>query len=112
MDIAFASRKLQKACADEASLLHAWGPNLGPRVGRRLQELGAFENLADVPTVPPHRRHQLKGDRHEQFAVNLDGQMRLVFEVANDPIPRRADGGIDLPKVNAIRILDVVDYHE
>lgn len=87
MEITFARRQLQKDCTDEAC-------------------------LADVPTVPPYRRHQLKGDRHEQFAVNLGGQMRLVFDVANDPIPRRADGGLDLLRVSAIRILDVVDYHE
>jgi len=34
-----------------------------------------------------------------------------VFGVANDPVPRREDGGIDLERVTAIRILEVVDYH-
>jgi hypothetical protein len=60
MEITFASRKLQKACQDEKSLSREWGPQLGRRVGRRLQELGAFEALGDVPVTPPFRRHQLK----------------------------------------------------
>ena len=112
MKIVLSTRKLQKACQDERSLSHRWGPRLGPRVGQRLQELAAFENLGDVPTAPPFRRHQLAGNRDEQFAVNLDGKWRLVFDTANDPVPRRADGGIDLGLVTAIRILEVVDYHD
>jgi len=112
MKVEFATRKLQKACEDVRRLSLRWGPQLGPRVGRRLQELAAFETLEDVPTSPPFRRHQLAADRDEQFAVNLDGKMRLVFDTANDPVPRRADGGIDLGLVTAIRILEVVDYHD
>ena len=110
MEISFATRKLQKACQDEKSLRRAWGA-AGPVVGRRLTELAAFDVLGHVPTTPPWRRHQLKGDRDEQFAVNVGTSLRLVFEVADDPIPRRDDGGIDLHGVTAIRILEVVDYH-
>jgi proteic killer suppression protein len=112
MKVEFATRKLQKACEDLRGLSRRWGPRLGARVGRRLQELAAFETLEDVPTAPPFRRHQLAANRDEQFAVNLDGKMRLVFDVANDPVPKRADGGIDLGLVTAIRILEVVDYHD
>ena len=71
--------------------------------------VAAFERSV---TSLPFRRHQLAADRDEQFAVNLDGKMRLVFDIANDPVPRRADGGIDLGLVTAIRILEVVDYHD
>jgi len=112
MKVMLATRKLQKACQDERSLSQRWGPRLGPRVGKRLQELAAFETLEDVPTAPPFRRHQLAGNRDEQFAVNLDGRWRLVIDVDNDPVPRRADGGIDLGLVTAIRILEVVNYHD
>lgn len=111
MQMFFATRKLQKACMDEKSLRRAWG-KAGLRVGRRLTELAAFELLAHVPTAPPFRRHQLKGDRDEQFAVDVSKNHRLVFEVANDPAPRRNDGGIDLQRVTAIRILEVADYHD
>lgn len=110
MKISFATRKLQRACQDEKSLRRTWG-EAGIRLGRRLTELAAFELLAQVPTAPPFRRHQLKGDRDEQFAVDVGKSLRLVFEVANDPIPRRDDGGVDLDRVTAIRILEAVDYH-
>ena len=110
MEISFATRKLQKACQDQRSLRRTWG-EAGVLVGRRLVELDAFEVLAHVPTTPPWHRHQLKGNRDEQFAVNVGKSLRLVFEVANDPIPRREDGGIALERVTAVRVLEVVDYH-
>ena len=64
-----------------------------------------------VPTNPPERRHQLSGRRKEQFAVDLDRARRLVFKPAHDPIPYSDDGGIDLGRVTAITILEVVNYH-
>jgi hypothetical protein len=34
-----------------------------------------------------------------------------VFRVANEPIPLKADGGVDKAKVTAIKIESVEDYH-
>ena len=73
--------------------------------------LRAARSLALVPTTPPDRRHQLSGDRYEQFAVDLVQPYRLVLEANHEPVPRREDGGIDTERVTAITILDVVDYH-
>jgi proteic killer suppression protein len=47
----------------------------------------------------------------EQFAVDISRNERLVFEVADDPIPRKPDGGIDLERVTEIRVLRIEDYH-
>jgi proteic killer suppression protein len=77
---------------------------------RRLASLQAAEVLADMENVPG-RCHALAADRSEQFALDLWGSYRLVFEVADDPVPRLADGGIDRHQVRAVRILGVVDYH-
>jgi len=35
----------------------------------------------------------------------------MIFEVANNPIPRKADGGVDLAAVTAIRVVEIKDYH-
>ena len=61
--------------------------------------------------MPPARMHQLKGNRDEQFAVDLVHPYRLVFEPNHDPLPRKKDGGINLEQVTAIKIMEVVDYH-
>lgn len=47
------------------------------------------------------------------MAVKLDKGYRMVFEVANEPVPVKPDGGLDWSKVTAIRILELAeDYHD
>jgi len=37
----------------------------------------------------------------------------MVFESANDPVPKKKDGGLDWSRVTAIRILELSeDYHD
>ncbi len=79
-----------------------------------MARIGVLRNastLSKVPATPPERRHQLKGDRNEKFAVDLVHPFRLVFEPNQYQPERKRDGGIDLDQVTAIKILEVVDYH-
>ena len=85
-------------------------PAMSRTVIRRTAELMAAESLADLRNAPG-RVHALTGDRSGQFALRLSGRHRLVFEPANDPVPRLTDGGIDLAKVTAVLVTEVVDYH-
>lgn len=73
--------------------------------------LANADTLVMVPHTPPERLHQLVGGRENQFAIDLVHPYRLVFEPDHDPIPLKDDGGIDLTRVTAITVLDVVDYH-
>lgn len=59
----------------------------------------------------PGNCHQLHTDRDEEFAVDLWGPYRLIFEPDHDPVPRLDDGGIDTTNVTHIRIKEVDDYH-
>jgi hypothetical protein len=64
-------------------------------------------------TLPQARCHELRGNRAGELAVRLDKGYRIVFEVANDPIPVRPDGGLDWSHVTAVRILELAeDYHD
>jgi len=74
-------------------------------------ELRAADTLADISTLPPARCHQLTADRAGQFAVDAQHPFRLIFEPAHDSVLRKEDGGIDLTRVTAIRIVEVTDYH-
>ncbi len=76
-----------------------------------MDELRSADCLADMQYYPGARCHALKGDREGQLAVDLDHPYRLIFEVANDPIPLRDDGGLDWPAVTAVKIIKVEDYH-
>ena len=111
MDIAFRTRKLERAFNAAAALQKTFGARMAKVIMMRMVVLKAARNLALVPATPPERRHQLSGDRDEQFAVDLVHPHRLVFEPNHEPLPRKDDGGIDTEQVTAITILDVIDYH-
>ncbi|MDE0531124.1 MAG: hypothetical protein OXI01_06700 [Albidovulum sp.] len=111
MEIAFRTRKLEKAFNSANALKKTYGARMARVMMTRMAVLRAARSLVLVPTTPPDLRHQLSGDWYEQFAVDLVQPCRLVFEASHEPIPRREDGGIDTERVTAIAILDVVDYH-
>jgi len=46
------------------------------------------------------------------LAVDVVHPYRLIFDPANDPIPKKDDGGLDWTKVTAITVLAVEDYHD
>lgn len=77
----------------------------------RLAVLRNARNLSQVPTTRPDRFHMLRENRMGQYAVDLVHPFRLILEPNHDPIPRLADGGVDLAQVTAITILEVVNYH-
>ena len=111
MDIIFKTSKLQKVCNNKASREREFGPERAKRLGRRLDDLSAADCLADISRLPPARCHELKGDRQGQISIDLDHPYRLLFIVANDPIPLKPDGGLDWNLVTAIKIIGVEDTH-
>lgn len=111
MDILFQDRKLERICNDQSLLVRRFGSIGTKLLRRRLDELRAAENLAVLRSLPQARCHELKGNREGTLAVDLEHPYRLIFEPANDPIPRKLDGGLDWADVTAIRVLAVEDYH-
>ena len=75
----------------------------------RLADLRAAPTLAEFRHLPG-RCHELEGDRRGQLALELEGGKRLVFSPSGSNI-RRADGGLDWTLVEAVCVLEVVDYH-
>lgn len=111
MDIAYNSKKMGKIFNSERTLIREYGPERARKIRMRQDFLRAAANLSQVPVSPPTRRHELKGDRKGQFAVDLTGNYRLVFEPNHDSVPRKEDGGFDLEGITAITIISVEDYH-
>lgn len=110
MDILFQNGKLAKVFNSESQLRQKYGER-AKVLRRRLDEMRAVENLEELRSLPQVRCHELKGNRAGTLAVDVGHPYRLIFEPANDPIPRKLDGGLDWTKVTAIMILAVEDYH-
>ena len=111
IELSWADKKLEEAASTERALKRRWGKE-SRVLATRLAALRAADTL-DVLTRTgvAGRCHALTGDLKGQYAMHLWGPVRLVFEPANDPIPRKPDGGIDEKLVTAARILRVADYH-
>lgn len=111
VDIFFKSNKLAKVLNEDARMKKEFGATNAKQIRLRMAVLAAAPTLGDVPTQPPDRCHQLKGEFRGCFAVDAEHPFRIVFKPEHDPLPLKDDGGIDLKKVTAITILEVVDYH-
>ena len=112
MDILFGSTKLAKTCTSTTKAVRSYGPLCAKALRLRLDEARAAPTLAVLGKLPHTRCHELTGDRKGQLAVDLRHPQRLIFAPANNPVPLKADGGLDWSKVTAITILEVVDYHD
>ena len=111
MELVFANRKLQKLCSEVKRMNADLGMACAAKLQQRLAELTAAERLEDLRFLPGPRCHELSGDRAGQLAVDLKHPRRLVFQPADDPVPRKSDGGLDWSLVTRVLILEIVDYH-
>ena len=111
MDISFEDKKFEKQCNTFKLLQKEQGAVRAKKINQRLGTLRAASTLADMKNLPG-RCHELTGDRAGQLSLDLDHPYRLIFEPANEPIPRKEDGGLDWTKITAVRIIGVVDTHE
>jgi proteic killer suppression protein len=112
LDIVFRRKKLQKECNDYHLLQKTHGERRAQLIRRRLDELRAASSLVEISLLPGPRMHQLKGDRQGQISLDLDHPYRLLLTVANDPVPQRENGSINLAKVTAVMIFSIEDTHD
>lgn len=108
MDIFYVNDKVEVLCTDEKKAQRELGRDGFKKLRRRLADLEAAQSLDDLPAGRPH---PLKGKRKGQFALDLNGGKRLVFEVADEPPPLDARGNLEWRKVRSIRITYIGDYH-
>lgn len=51
------------------------------------------------------------GDRDGQLSLKLPGGKRLIIRPSENPAPMKPDGGLAWSAVEAIEIVEIVDYH-
>ncbi len=109
MHIDFASPDLKGLCASERQAVRELGRPCARKLFARLADLKAAEHVGELVAGYPH---PLKGDRAGQFSLRLEGGKRLVFKLANEPIPQTDDGSIDWKRTTRICIVFIGDYHD
>lgn len=109
MEITFKENKLRKLCEVQKEAQKKLGAKCARKLRSRLADLIAAETVTELVAGRPH---PLKGDRAGEFALDLEGGKRLVFESANNPVPLKEDSSIDWSKVTSIRIVFIGNYHD
>ena len=108
MELTYKTKKLRNFCENSKfnkELVKGYGVDVAKKLPQRIKELKAFESLNDVPVFPPFRRHKLKGDKSELYAVNINMQYRLIFKVLNKIVD-------DLKNIDKIMIMEVSKHYE
>jgi plasmid maintenance system killer protein len=110
MKIAFYDRRLAKDHSEHRRLVRRHGERRAKLIRRRLDQLRAALTLADLRQLPGPRCHELTGDRAGQLSVDLDHPYRLIL-MPSEPVPTKAEGGLDWTQVTAVIVLGVEDTH-
>jgi proteic killer suppression protein len=111
LKITFRQTKLEKICNNHKQLIRKYGERRAKLIIRRLAQFRGAANLAEISTLAGPRCHELTGNHKGKLSVDLDHPYRLLFVPANDPIPRKDDGGLDWTGITAIEIIEVEDTH-
>lgn len=109
MDIYLRTGKLQSLRSQAEEARRRLGPEMGRKLQQRMIELKAAECLVDMTRLPSARCHELSDER---LSVDLKHPYRLIFVPANEPIPRKEDGGLDWTGITAVEITDIADTHD
>ena len=111
MRIFFKTKKLQKICSEAKESSKQLGAKRGLKLQQRMMELQSAATLADISRLPPARCHELTNNRKGQLSADLEHPFRLIFIPANEPIPKREDGGLDWEGITEIEIIEIADTH-
>ena len=111
MDVYFANGRLEKLLTTQKSLRRRFGPENARLIARRLDNLLFATNL-DMMRTLPGRTHELTDDRAGTFAIVLKHGYRIIIEPAENPPPRKLDGGLDWKQIRSVVVVGVEDYHD
>ena len=110
MEVSFATPALKKLCESGTALQRKHGQSCAKKIKTRLTDMRAAPRLEEFRHLPG-RCHELEGDRKGQLGLDLADGKRLIFKPTHDPPPLKEDGGLDWRAVEAVQVLEIVDYH-
>ena len=84
MEVVFHSRQLRRNFEESSRAVREWGPNVGRRYVRRINELSALPTFDDLFSVVQMRPHWLR-TRPDDCALSLLGRWRLIVRRGQRP---------------------------
>lgn len=98
MRITYKNKKLEKICTNAQEATKVYGGRMAELIDQRIGEIAGAETVEMMIQFHIGRCHSLKGNRKEQYAVDLVHPHRLVFEKKGE-------------EIQIANIVEIVDYH-
>lgn len=98
MEVTYKSTRLEKLCTNAYAAEKKYGIQMAEKLKLRIDQISAAISVEMMLQFKVGRCHQLKGDRKNQFAVDLVHPYRLIFEKQGD-------------EIQIANIMEIVDYH-
>lgn len=98
MKVIYKNKQIQKVCENGKIAIKQYGDKMAVVLRQRLVEIQVSESIEKLLTQRIGRCHQLKGNRKNQYAMDLIHPYRLIFVVKED-------------EIQIAKIMEIVDYH-
>ncbi|MES9856236.1 MAG: type II toxin-antitoxin system RelE/ParE family toxin [Sedimenticola sp.] len=82
----FRKKKLEKCYLVAREAAKAYGDEVARKYIQRINIIKRARNIDELNTLPGLHCHPLKGDRHGQYAVKLNGFYRLIFTLKREAL--------------------------
>lgn len=98
MQIEYKNSKIEKVCTNAYEAERKYGKEMAEKIQLRIDQISAALSVEMMMQYKIGRCHQLKGNRKEQYAMDLVHPYRLVFEKKGN-------------EIQIANIMEIVDYH-
>lgn len=98
MEIKYDNKTIKKICTDSNAARKEYGQKMAEKIAMRIVQINDFDSVDELVSLHIGRCHLLKGDRKNQYAMDLVHPYRLIFEKYNNTI-------------SIVTIIEIVDYH-
>lgn len=98
MEIEYKSKRLEKICTIAAEAEKHYSKKMAAKIQQRIDEISAAASVEMMILYRIGRCHALKGDRKNQYALDLVHPYRLIFEKKGN-------------EIQIAKIQEIVDYH-
>ena len=110
MEVEYESTRLEALFNDQRRLRRTYGGACVKKLRNRMSSIVVESTLEQLGGMPGDL-HPLSGNRHGQFAMDLDGGWRLILR-PREPVPLRPDGGIDRTLVSGVVIVEISAHYK
>lgn len=98
MQIEYKNSRIAKICTNAYESEKKHGKTMAEKIHLRIKQISAADSVEMLLQYKIGRCHQLKGNRKEQYAMDLVHPYRLVFEKKGN-------------EIQIANIMEIVDYH-